>query len=448
MSPSTPLRDGADASSLLARFEPTRRQVLVGGVGVGAGLLLSACGVAGNSGAKGKNGNGKGTVQALFMQQAGYSTTDVATMTKAFMAANPDIKAVPTFVTYEALHDKIVTAAAAGTYDLVLIDVIWPAEFGSKGIVADLTKRFPSSWQSTMLAGALSTGEYDKKYYGVPWGMDTKFFYYNKALLAKANVDPATLDTWAGVLTAAKAVKAAGVQYPLAWSWSQAEAIICDYTQLVGAFGGSFLDSSGNLALNQGGAVTALEWMRQTITDGLTNPASTTFLEGDVEKTMNNGDAAFGLNWTYYLGSSNTPANSKVVGDVVCVQTPAGPTGLRPGVNGAMAIAISSGSKNQDAAFKYIEFLTSEAQLDKYAAEALPIWKASYTNPAVVKTAPETFAAAGKQLDDLILRPQVANYNGISQIIQVELQNALLGKKTAQAALDDAVKSATPLMKS
>ena len=50
------------------------------------------------------------------------------------------------------------------------------------------------------------------------------------------------------------------------------------------------------------------------------------------------------------------------------------------------------------------------------------------------------------QLDDLILRPQIANYNGISQAIQVELQKALLGKKSAQSALDDAVKTATPLM--
>jgi multiple sugar transport system substrate-binding protein len=153
-----------------------------------------------------------------------------------------------------------------------------------------------------------------------------------------------------------------------------------------------------------------------------------------------------GINWTYYLGSSNTPANSKVVGQIGVLQTPAGPSGKRPGVNGSMALSISAGSKNQDAAWKYIEWLTSEAQLDPYAKEALPIWKASYTKPAVLQSAPETFAAAAKQLDDLLVRPQVVNYNGVSKIIQVELQNALLGKKTAQAALDDAVKSAAPLM--
>ncbi len=113
-----------------------------------------------------------------------------------------------------------------------------------------------------------------------------------------------------------------------------------------------------------------------------------------------------------------------------------------------MALAISSGSKNQDAAWTFVEYLTSEPVLNSYAKEALPIWKASYSNPTVVATAPVTFAAAGKQLNEMIVRPQVANYNSVSQVIQVELQNALLGKKTAQKAMDDAVSKAAPLMSS
>lgn len=428
-------------------LSPTRRQVLVGGLAVGATAALSACSVTGTKAKKGSKGSGKGSLQALFMQQAGYSTKDVNAMIAAFHGANPDIKVTPTFVTYEALHDKIVAAAVAGTYDVVLIDVIWPAEFGSKNIVADITSRYPADWKTKMLGGAFATAEYKDKQYGVPWGMDTKFFYYNKTMLTRAGVDAASLDTWDGVLTAAKALKSKGVvKYPLAWSWSQAEALMCDYTQLLGAFGGEFLDSSGALALNKGGGVDALTWMRQTIVDGLTNPGSTQFLEADVEKTLNNGQAAMGLNWTYYLGTSNDPKGSKVVGQMAVQQTPSGAGGKRPGCNGAMALSISNGSKNQDAAWKFIEFISSEPQLDLYAKDALPIWKKSYDTSSVVQTAPETFAAAAKQLDDLILRPQIANYNGISQAIQVELQKALLGKKSAQSALDDAVKTATPMM--
>ncbi|XVQ09627.1 extracellular solute-binding protein [Spirillospora sp. CA-255316] len=437
-------RPGAQPTSAAV----SRRGLLAAGLAAGAALALPGCGVTGNTRTGGKGG-GSGTLHALFMQQGGYSTDDVRAMTAAFEKAHADIKVVPTFVTYEALHDKIVTAAAAGTYDVVVIDCIWPAEFATKQIVTNVTGRFPGTWRQDILGGALGTAEHRGRYYGVPWGMDTKFFFANKPMLAKAGADLKSLDTWEGVLEAARKVKAKGVvEYPLAWSWSQAEALMCDYAQLVGAFGGSFVDSSGSLALHKGGAVTALEWMRKTISDGLTNPASTTFLEGDVEKTMNNGQAAMCLNWTYYLASSNDAKNSDVVGDIAIQRTPAGPDGKRPGVNGSMALSISSGSKNQDAAWTYVKWMTSEDQVEPYAAGALPIWARSYRKPSVTKGAPETFAAAAEQLDDLTVRPQVANYNGVSKTIQAELQKALLGMMSPQAALDGAVKAATRLLTS
>ena len=46
---------------------------------------------------------------------------------------------------YEALHDKIVAAQGAGSggYDVVLFDVIWPAEFATKGFLLDVTDKNP-----------------------------------------------------------------------------------------------------------------------------------------------------------------------------------------------------------------------------------------------------------------------------------------------------------------
>ena len=45
---------------------------------------------------------------------------------------------------------------------------------------------------------------------------------------------------------------------------------------------------------------------------------------------------------------------------------------------------------------------------------------------------------AKTQLPNMILRPQVANYNAASQALQVQIQDALLGKKSPQAALNAA----------
>ncbi len=415
----------------------------------GAGLVLSACGVGGKSDS-GSEGSGKGTLRALFMKQAGYSEDDVRGMTAAFEKANPDIKIAADFVAYEALHDKIVAAAPAGTYDVVLMDVIWPAEFATKKIVADVSTKYPDAWKQQMLGGALETAEDGDKCYGVPWILDAKYLYANTAHLTKAGVDPNSLDTWDGVLTAARALKAKGVvRYPLIWSWSQAEAIMCDYAQLLGAFGGTFLDGSGKPAFNAGGGVQALEFMQQTLQEGLSNPASTESLEEDVRKSFSNGDASLALNWTYMYGMANDPKESKVVDQVVIRQTPAGPSGKRPGCNGSMALGVAAGSKKQKAAWTFIEYLTSQPVQNTFSKSSLPVWKSSYDDPQVQQTNPATVAAAKKELNELILRPTVASYNAISQQVQVELVKALSGGgkgKPAQQALDDAAKAANDIM--
>src|SRR3954452_6763733 len=426
----------------------SRRPVLAAGGGVGLAALLSACGVGGSGGSTGGSGNGKGAIHALFMKQAGYSETDIRSMTTAFQAANPDIKVTADFVAYEALHDKIVAAAPAGTYDVVLIDVIWPAEFGTKKIVADVTAKWPESWKQKMLPGAVATPQFDDKMYGVPWILDTKYLFYNKAHLQKAKVDEGSLDTWDGVRKAARALKSAGVvKYPLIWSWQQAEALICDYAQLLGAFGGKFLDDSGKPAFNQAGGVEALEFMRGSVADGLTNPASTQSLEEDVRRVFSAGQASIALNWTYMYGLADDPKQSQIAGKVGVAQTPSGSTG-RPGVNGSMALAVAGGSKNQSAAWKYVSYLTSQPVQDKFALSSLPVWKTSYDDPAVIKTNPAVVPQAKKQLGDMILRPQVKNYNGISQVLQAEIQNVLLKKKTSQQALDDAASKAASLLQS
>ena len=77
----------------------------------------------------------------------------------------PDIKVNLEFVPYEALHDKIVAAQGAGSsgYDVVLFDVIWPAEFGTKGFLQDVTARIPADDNAKVFDGAWTTVDYDGK---------------------------------------------------------------------------------------------------------------------------------------------------------------------------------------------------------------------------------------------------------------------------------------------
>jgi multiple sugar transport system substrate-binding protein len=425
-----------DPVSKSVERELTRRGFMGTSAAAGVALYLAACG-----GDDGGGGGEQVTLNNLFMQQAGYSPQDLAGMTADFEKANPNIKVNNTLVPYEALHDKIVAAAPAGTYDVVLGDCIWPAEFGTKKIVTDVTDDVNSLPTDEILKGAITMAQFEGKYYGMPWILDTKYLYYNKAMLAKAGVNPSDVETLDGLVTALKQIKSKGiVEFPWIGSWAQAEAVICDYAQFLGAYGGKFLDAQGEPVFNQGGGVKGLEFMKMLLDEGLANPNSTAALEDDVLKSFTQGQNALNLNWTFQLNTANDPKQSQVAGDCVIAHTPAGPNGDAPGCNGGQPIMITTGSEHQDQAWEYMKFISSQKVQNAYVKSSLPIWASSYEDPAVIKAAGKELVDVAKtQLDDMILRPQVVNYNADSASLQVEIQNALLGKKDPQTALDDAV---------
>lgn len=380
------------------------------------------------------------TLNALFMSQAAYSEADVRAMTAEFEAANPGTKVALEFVPYDALHDKIVAAAGAGEdgYDVVLFDVIWPAEFAKRGFLADVTDRIPADFGAQVFDGAWTTVEYDSRRYGMPWILDTKYLYFNRDILAQAGFEKAPV-TWQELVSQAKVIKEKGlVEYPLVWSWSQSEAMICDFTTLTAAFGGSFF-KDGAPAFQEGGAKQAVDFMLSTLTDGLTNPASLEYAEEDVRRVFSNGDAAFALNWTYMNALVNKPEESKVVGKVGIAPALGSDGGAAASaVNGSMGLGITANSPHPDEAWSFISYLTQPSVQESYATLSLPVWKASYTVDAVTKGQEELVAAANQSIAVMSPRPLIASYTEVSGILQSSIHGALLGQTPVDAALAEA----------
>jgi multiple sugar transport system substrate-binding protein len=227
-------------------------------------------------------------------------------------------------------------------------------------------------------------------------------------------------------------------------SWVQAEAVVCDYAQFLGAYGGKFLDDSGKPAFNQDGGVQALQFMKSLLDDGLADPASTSSAEADVLKAFAQGRIAMNLNWTFQLAAAKDPKQSKVTKDGVAIlHTPSATSGgPAPGCNGGQPVMITAGSKHVPEAWEFIKFITSAPVQDDFAKDSLPIWSSSYSNSKVISAGGSQLVDVAKtQLVDMILRPQVTNYNSASQALQVQIQKALLGKTDPQTALNTAAKA-------
>ena len=387
------------------------------------------------------------TLNALYMKQAAYSEDDIRAMTTAFEKGNPGVHVNLEFVPYEALHDKIVAAQGAGSsgYDVVLFDVIWPAEFGKKGFLQDVTARIPADFNDKIYDGAWTTVDYDGKRWGMPWILDTKYLFYNIDMLKQAGIaEPPK--TFAELSADAKIIKDKGiVKFPIVWSWAQAEAMICDYTTLVAANQGTFFDGD-KPAFDKGGSLDAVKYMKQSLDDGLTNPNSREYLEEDVRKVFTSGEAAFALNWTYMYNLANDPKESKIAGKVGIVPSP-GVEGksAASAVNGSMGLGITANSQHADDAWKYITYMTAQETQNKYAKLSLPIWKASYDDPAVTAGQEKLIAAAKSSIGAMFARPATPSYPELSAILQKKIQEVLLGQATPEDAMQDAAKSASKL---
>ena len=386
------------------------------------------------------------TLKVLFMKQAGYSEDDVNTMTNEFEARNPNIKVDLTFVAYEELKPKILTAAQTGGYDVVLGDCIWPPQFAKSHMVLDVTDRVNKLAVDDIYEGALDSTKYEGKYYGLPWLNDVKYLFYNKTMLSKANIGKVPT-TWDELIDDARILKQKGiVEYPIAASWAQAEALICDYTVIAGSFGGSFVDPSNNPTFNTPENKKALDFMYNSLKEGLTNPKSMEMLEDDVLGTFDSGNAAFALNWTYMLNESKDTTKSKVAADVAIACVPGTDKVKSATVNGGMPLMITVGCQHPDDAWKYMVYISSKDVQKKYCKDALPIWKSLYNDPEVLKNGGEDLVNASKQQYQYIVnRPQVPYYSELSSFLQPKLQEVLLGKEDSGKALEEIQKKALSL---
>jgi multiple sugar transport system substrate-binding protein len=389
------------------------------------------------------------TVRVLSMEQAGPTADEMNTIVEEFNQLNPNVNVAIDYVSYDALHDKIITAMASSppAYDVFLVDDIWYAEFAKAGYIYDVTSKLTSDMKAKVFNAAWDITTVSGKTYGMPWLLDQKYFYYNEELLNQAGFSqPPT--TWEELLSMSQAIKDQGiVEYPIVWSWGQYEAAICDWVTLLFGNGGSLVDDAGNPVFNNEMGVETLTWMLQTIKDGYTNPSSISYVEEDVRNVFSQGNAVFATNWNYMFDLVNfNPEESQVTGKIKISLMPAFADGGVPSssINGSMGFSVAANSPNKDVAWDYVVYLTSEDVQNRYSAHLLPVWQSSFEGEAGVAlenfsdVTKVTVPAFNMQFPYAHVRPKVPYYPEGSKALQLALQEALTEQKSPKDALDGA----------
>ena len=345
-----------------------------------------------------------------------------------------------------------------GEYDIVSWVVMWKGEYVSKGLLTPLSQFFTN--------GSLVDPQYDiddiadaylqnggvvggkKGYmpgksgalYGVPFGAETSILAYRKDLLEEQGIaPPATYDE----LRAAMAkLKEAGVP-ALTSRGKTGHQVTAGWLLHLAPLGGKIFDDEWNPVFNNEAGVEAAQVMREIAQTGPTGIASFGF--GEAAAAFLGGDAAMYIDTLKIAAMARDPKLSKVDGKVGYALHP---TGSRCGSEtGGFAMGIPANSQQQEAAFLFIQYMTSKSG-DKRMVElgGDPIRMSTYEH---FKDQYDEYPVILEQLPcaDADWRPLIPEWNELNiDVLGQALTQVITTDDPIQPIMDAAAEKARAIM--
>lgn len=335
-----------------------------------------------------------------------------------------------------------VLASRDSSLDVVLIDVIRPAQWAAANWAEPLDSYLGAEKDAVMakyLPAYRAANIVNGKVIALPYFADSQFLYYRKDLLEKHGQKPPT--TWAELQASAAAVMKgegnANLQGFLT-AGAPIEGTVCTYLVPVWGSGGDLTDSAGKLALGTDAAKAPFRLYADMKTAGVL-PANIAEIVTDRARQMfQAGGAVYNMNWAFNWNRYQADADSQVKDKVGVIPLP-GFTADKPSTCiGGWQLAITTFSKNKDAAYKLLRFLSSPevSKMQAIAASHLPVFAEVYNDADVLKANP-WFKDALPVVQAARSRPVSPRYTEVSEIIRTNMNAFLAGTKTAEQALGE-----------
>ncbi|MFJ6805163.1 sugar ABC transporter substrate-binding protein [Streptomyces anulatus] len=404
------------------------------GIALALAVTLSACG---SSGGGDVAADEKQTLTVWAMGAEGEKLADVA---EVYEKANPNITVKVTPIGWDVAHQKLVSAAAAGTLpDVAQMGGSYMGEFSELGVlepvdtkVFDKKDFFPAGWEQ---------GEVDGTAYGVPWYVDTRVLYYRTDLAEKAGVTEAPTD-WKGLKDLATAYQdKADTKWGLSIQPSGLDTVQNFYSFLYSA-GGEIVNDKGEAVIDSPEAVKALKEYGSYFDKGLSNKSVQPGY--DVVKDFGNGRVPmfFGGPWHVTLLNEGQP-QIKGKWAIAPVPSDASSTSMA----GGSSLVVSKDSEHKAAATEFIKYLTdTKGQADWYErTKDLPANTSAWESGTLADDA--DLQIFKKQMDTAKSSPSLANWTEITDKVDQAIAKVTQGKASAEDALKTAQSEIEGLVK-
>ncbi|NJQ02513.1 sugar ABC transporter substrate-binding protein [Streptomyces zingiberis] len=381
---------------------------------------LSACG---GSGGEDVAADQKQTLTVWAMGAEGEKLVDVA---KEYRKANPNITVKVTPVGWDVAHQKLVSAAAAGSLpDVMQMGSTFMGEFASLGVLEPVdtgkfTKDdfFPASWEGNVVDGTA---------YGVPWYVDTRVLYYRTDLAEKAGIDQAPAD-WKELSALAEAYqKKADTKWGISLQPYNLDAWQ-NWLPFFYSAGGELI-KDGKPALDSPAAVKALEEYRTYFDKGF---AKKSVQPGyDVVKDFGNGSVPmfFSGPWQVTNIADNQP---QLKGKWAAAPVPADASATS--FAGGSSLVISKKSEHKAAATDFVAYLSeADTQADWFERTTdLPANQAAWDDKRL--SGNENLKVFREQMENAKAVPAMAEWAQFSSKIDAAIESVTQGKATPEQA--------------
>lgn len=346
-----------------------------------------------------------------------------------FHRQNPDIRIVPILGNFttdemEAIYFSDLMNVSP-SYDLLYLDMIWVRQFAATNQLKDLTDLVSEAERSEFLPEDIKVGEYQEKLYWLPLRSDVGVLFYREDLLAAAGYT-APPQTFQELMEMSRRIQSQGfADWGYVWQGQQYEGLVALFEEVLAGYGGFWMDQETQaVGLDQPPALQAVQFLQQTIQQGISPAAVRNYNEEDSFQKFAEGNTVFLRNWPFIqprLVQLEQLRNRVKIAPTVHA---AGRTSTP--CKGGWGFSISRNATHPQEAWRAIQFLTSEASQRRLVQESgyLPSRKALFTDSILLEQFPY-LSSLYQAVENSVPRPLIRNYKEVSDILQRYLSEVL-----------------------
>lgn len=404
--------------------------------------------------------------QTIVVNYPAHPHYDQAEKLFAEFTAETGIKVERDKMQYLRMKDKQVLEmgkSGNGDYDVIVYVVMWKTEYVKKGLLEpldgylsnaaladptwDQKDIFEKYWDTNALVGGpkMYLPGPGARPYGIPFGAETGVLAYRTDILEKHKI--AVPKTYNELLAACRIIKDKEGIGGLTSRGQTGHQVTAAWLLHLTPNGGEVFDSNFRAVFNNAQGVRSAEILKEIVDTGPAGIPSYGF--GEMQNAFLQGQAAMYLDSVSVMGPVQDPTKSRIVGKVGYAVHPRGTK--HSAQSGGFSMAIPKNARNKEAAFLFMQWMTSKRSDVKIAMSGGNInrWS-TLDHPDVAKKYALEIPSLRESLkiSNPDWRPLIPEWDHISQqIIGQALPDVITGRKPAKQALDAIVKDAEDVVR-